>query len=160
MSKLETTLPLKGRLLGIDPGKVRVGIAVCDYDRIMASPLETYTRKSAIDDSSFWKKLVKLEQVVGLVVGLPIHMNGDEGVQAEEARKFGAWLTEITGLPVDYQDERCTSSAAEDLLLSAGMTNQRRKARRDQLAAQMILQSYMDRQSRPATVAIDSPDDS
>jgi putative Holliday junction resolvase len=133
-----------GRLLAVDTGAVRVGLAVCDPDRTVASPLETYTRRSAEKDAAFFARLVKEERIVGLVVGLPVHMNGDEGVKAKEARAYGAWLTTVTGLPVAYHDERCTTAAAEDMLWAAGLTHKQRKARRDKLAATLILQGYLD----------------
>jgi putative Holliday junction resolvase len=139
--------PERGRLIGVDVGTVRVGLAVCDADRIMASPLETLERKSLAHDSAFYLKLAKAESAVGWVVGLPMHMNGDEGTKAEESRAYGAWLTELTGLPVVYQDERCTTAAAEDVLWSAGLSHKKRKGRRDQLAAQYILQGYLDAQA-------------
>lgn len=135
---------MTGRLLGVDTGTVRVGLAVCDADRTLASPLETYTRKSPDKDAAFFARLCQQESIVGIVVGLPVHMNGDEGVKAKEARAYGAWLTGVTGLPVVYHDERCTTAAAEELLWAAGLTHKQRKERRDKLAAMLILQAYLD----------------
>jgi putative Holliday junction resolvase len=77
-------------------------------------------------------------------VGLPVHLDGREGVKAGEARTFGTWLEEITGLPLVYWDERFTTVEAEGHLLAAGLTNKRRKSRRDRVAAQILLQSYLD----------------
>jgi putative Holliday junction resolvase len=133
-----------GRLLGVDTGTVRVGLAVCDADRTLASPLETYTRKSPDKDAAFFTRLCQQESITGIVVGLPVHMNGDEGVKAKEAREYGAWLTSVTGLPVVYHDERCTTAAAEEMLWAAGLTHKQRKERRDKLAAMLILQAYLD----------------
>jgi putative Holliday junction resolvase len=121
-----------------------VGLAVCDPDRKIASPLETYTRKSPEKDAVFYARLCQQEQIVGLVVGLPIHMNGDEGVKAKEARAYGAWLVSVTGMPIAYHDERCTTAAAEEMLWDAGLSHKKRKERRDQLAATLLLQSYLD----------------
>jgi putative Holliday junction resolvase len=81
---------------------------------------------------------------VGLLVGLPLHTGGEEGIKAKEARAFGQWLGEATGLPVEFWDERCTTAAAEDSLREAGLSHRKRKDRRDRVAAQIILQSYLD----------------
>jgi putative Holliday junction resolvase len=134
----------KGRLLGVDFGTVRVGLAVCDPDRIIASPLATYARRNAELDGRYFRDLARAEGVAGLVVGLPVHMSGQEGQKAAEARAFGRWLGELTGLPVAFWDERYTSVEAERHLWNAGLTHQRRKDRRDRVAAQLLLQSYLE----------------
>jgi putative Holliday junction resolvase len=82
--------------------------------------------------------------VTGIVVGLPVHGSGQEGQKAREARQFGAWLRAITHLPVTYWDERFTTLEAERHLLDAGLTKKRRQARLDKVAAQILLQSYLD----------------
>jgi putative Holliday junction resolvase len=128
----------------VDFGTVRVGLAVSDPDRIIASPLETLARQSETSDAAYFSSLVTAERLVGLVVGLPLHTGGEEGIQAREARRFGAWLGSVTGLPVVFWDERYTSAAAEDALLEAGLTRGKRKARVDRVAAQLILQGYLD----------------
>lgn len=132
------------RLLGVDTGTVRIGLAISDPDRIIASPLETYPKRNPEHDAEFFRKLIEAEQVGGFVIGLPLHMSGEEGEKAKEARRFGAWLTELTGLAAAYWDERLTTVAAEGYLLDAKMTNKQRRARRDRVAAQIMLQSYLD----------------
>ncbi len=132
------------RLLGIDYGKVRVGLAVTDPQRKIASPLTTYTRRNREQDARFFQELITKEEIGGLVVGLPVHMSGDEGPMAAEARAFGEWLIRVTGMPVVYWDERFTTVEAESYLSTAGLTKKRRKARRDRVAAQILLQSYLD----------------
>ena len=134
----------KGRLLGIDFGAVRVGLAVSDPDRLIASPFETYVRKDAKADAAYFQRVVAAEKVVGLVVGLPLHTGGEEGIKAREAREYGAWLAEATGLPVVFWDERCTTAAAEDALWRAGLSHKKRKDRRDRVAAQLILQGFLE----------------
>ena len=134
----------KGRLLGIDFGTVRVGLAVSDPDRLIASPFETYVRKDAKADAAYFQRVVAAEKVVGLVVGLPLHTGGEEGIKAREAREYGAWLAAATGLPVVFWDERCTTAAAEDALWSAGLSHKKRKDRRDRVAAQLILQGFLE----------------
>jgi putative holliday junction resolvase len=137
---------MKGRLLGVDYGTVRVGLAVSDPDRIIASPLATYTRRDPDANAAYLRQVIVAEQIVGLVVGLPVHTDGREGVKAREARAFGAWLGQVTGLPVVYADERFTTVHAESALWDAGLTHKRRKERRDRVAAQMLLQAYLDSQ--------------
>jgi putative Holliday junction resolvase len=134
----------RGCLLGVDYGSVRIGLAVSDPERKFAFPLATYRRQNREHDARFFHELVARESIEQIVVGLPIHLDGREGQKALEARAFGKWLGEITRLPVLFWDERFTTVEAEGLLLSAGMTNKRRKARRDKVAAQIFLQSYLD----------------
>jgi putative Holliday junction resolvase len=132
------------KLLGIDYGTVRVGLAVTDPERKFAFPLTTYQRRSRDEDAAFFRDLVEREEVGGLVVGLPVHTDGREGQKAAEARAFGKWLAETTGLPVGYFDERFTTAQAESALWSAGLTHRQRKERRDRVAAQILLQTYLD----------------
>jgi putative Holliday junction resolvase len=132
------------RLLGVDYGTVRVGLALSDADRRIASPFTTLTRGNATIDAAYFRTLIEQEEIGGLVVGLPFHMSGHEGAKAQEARDYGTWLSEVTQLPVMYWDERLTTVAAEEAMLEAGLTNKRRKARRDRVAAQILLQSYLD----------------
>jgi putative Holliday junction resolvase len=129
----------------VDYGHVRVGLAVCDADRRIASPLDTYARRSPDQDAAFFRNLAAAESAVGWVVGLPLMtQTGDEGTKAKECRAFGTWLGQLTGLPVAYQDERYTSSAAEDALWDAGLTHKKRRTRRDRVAAQLILRTFLD----------------
>jgi putative pre-16S rRNA nuclease len=132
------------RLLGVDYGDVRVGLAVSDPDRKIAFPLATYERQGRERDADYFRALVREEQVEALVVGLPVHLSGHEGAKAAAARAFGTWLGEVTGLPVAYWDERFTTVEAEAALWAAGLTHKKRKARRDRVAAQILLQAYLD----------------
>lgn len=132
------------RLLGVDYGTVRIGLAVCDADRIIASPLEIRERQGADRDAVFFTELIEREQIGGLVVGLPLHTTGREGIKATEAREFGQWLGGVAGLPVIYADERFSTAFAESALWQAGLTHKKRKARRDAVAAQIMLQAFLD----------------
>lgn len=138
------TLPTEGRLAGIDYGTVRIGVSICDPSQTFSSPFENYDRRTESLDGLYFESLVKEESLVGFVVGLPLHLSGDESEKSLEARAFGAWLRKLTGLPIVFQDERFTSSAAEETLLAANLTKKRRKARMDMLAAQLILKGYID----------------
>jgi putative Holliday junction resolvase len=133
-----------GKLLGVDTGQVRIGLAVSDPDRKFAFPLATYTRRGTELDAAHFRDLIKEESITGLVVGLPVHLDGREGQKAVEARAFGAWLANVTGLPIVWYDERFSTLQAESALWDAGLTHKKRKERRDKVAAQMFLQAYLD----------------
>jgi putative Holliday junction resolvase len=136
--------PVAGKIAGIDYGTVRIGIAVSDADRILASPYETYIRKSPDRDAEYFRRLVSEERITRFVLGLPLHLSGDLSEKAKEVLRFGRWLTQMTGLDVDYMDERYTSVEAERLLREAGLTDKKRKERRDKLAAQILLAAYLE----------------
>jgi putative Holliday junction resolvase len=140
-------MPSAGRVAGIDYGAVRIGIAISDPDRKIASPLENYTRRTKEQDAQRFRRLVAEEGVVLFVVGLPIHLDGGESRKSFEARQFGQWLGETTGVPIEYFDERFTSVEAEQILLEVDMTRNRRKKRLDKLAAQIMLSAYLESKS-------------
>jgi putative Holliday junction resolvase len=128
----------------VDFGTVRIGLAISDADHRIASPLETYTRRDRDADGAYFREVIEREEVGRLVVGLPVHLSGHEGAKANEARAFGRWLEQVTGLSVVFWDERFSTVEAESALWAAGLTNKRRKARRDRVAAQILLQAYLD----------------
>lgn len=132
------------RLLGVDYGSVRIGLAVSDAERRLASPLAVYETRGRERDAEYFRVLVDAEEIGALVVGLPVHSDGREGQKAIEARAFGAWLAATTGLPVTFWDERFSTVEAESALWQAGLTHKKRKARRDRVAAQIFLQAYLD----------------
>jgi putative Holliday junction resolvase len=105
--------------------------------------LTTYQRRDRDQDARFFRELAQQEEIVQIIVGLPAHLDGREGEQARKARDFGAWLAAVTDLPVTYWDESFTTWDPEGFLLPAGLTNTRRKGRRDCVAAQIILQTYL-----------------
>jgi len=141
---MSTSLPREGRLAGVDFGTVRIGIAISDARQTLASPLDNYTRGSKDQDAGYFQRLVKDEAVVGLVVGLPVHMSGDESQKSQEAREFGQWLAAVTGLPVGFYDERLSSAIADDFLAIGQLSKKQRQKRRDMLAAQVILANYLE----------------
>lgn len=136
--------PATGRLLGIDPGSVRIGLAICDADRRVSSPLDNYRRRGDALDAEHFRRLVADEKIVGLVLGLPVSLNDSEGPKAKESRAFADWLTAATGLPVSFQDERYTTHYANDMLEQMGVKPQHRKGKLDAIAAQVILQIWME----------------
>jgi len=133
-----------GHILGLDFGTRRVGAALSDPGRTIAFPLELHERHGPKADARHYHELVRENDVERIVVGLPLHTSGREGELAAQARAFGDWLAGVTELPVVYFDERYTTVEAEHRLIDAGLTRQKRKARRDKLAAQIMLQSYLD----------------
>ena len=136
-----------GRVVGIDFGTVRIGIAISDPGRVLASPLENYTRHGEQQDRKRFVRLASEEDVKLFVVGLPFHLDGGESQKSTEARQFGKWLGEVTGVAVEFFDERFTTSQAEQFLAGANLTAKRRKQRLDMVAAQIILSSYLEADS-------------
>jgi len=148
ISQPNDEFPLQGRLAGIDFGTVRIGVAVTDPERRLASPYENYQRRGLAADAQYFQRLVREERIAGFVVGLPVHASGEESQKSLEARAFGDWLRATTGRPVQYYDERYTSVLAEQFLLDAQLTSKRRKARLDKVAAQLILAAYLESSPR------------
>jgi putative Holliday junction resolvase len=132
------------RIAGIDYGTVRIGIALADTDVGIAGPFENYTRRSAALDAEYFQTLARDEHIGRFVVGLPVHLDGSESQKSTEARAFGKWLSEATGVAVEYFDERFTTAEAERVLGMAELTKKKKQARRDQLAAQIMLTAYLE----------------
>ena len=147
------TVPTAGVLLGIDYGTKRVGVAVSDRNQRFSSPLHNHERHGLHVDERFFRKVVEEYSPVGMVVGLPIHLSGDESEKSREARLFAEWLTKVTGLPHTFQDERFSSFHAEKLLMAAEMSARKRKERMDKLAAQILLQAFLDARTKAAEAA-------
>lgn len=136
------------RIAAIDFGTVRIGIAITDPGQSFASPYETYTRRGEEGDRRRFRRLVAEEQVSLFVVGLPVHLDGRESQKSREAREFGQWLQEVTEVPVVFFDERFTTSEAEEFLLESQLSRKRRKERRDMLAAQILLTSFLESKTK------------
>ena len=121
--------------------------------RKLASPgrLRTTRGGQPALDAEYFATLAKEEQIGRFVVGLPVHLHGGESQKSTEARAFGEWLGEVTGVPVEYFDERFTTAEADELLGAAKLTKKQRQARRDQLAAQIMLTAYLESGGRGQT---------
>ena len=141
-------IPTSGRLAGIDFGLSRIGIAICDPGQQFSSPLEIYHSRSEKLDDEFFLKLVKRESLVGFVVGLPVHMSGDESEMSQAARQFGERIGELTGLPVGFVDERYTTAMAREILSGSNLSGKKRKAQLDKLAAQILLATFLENRTR------------
>ena len=150
MDQSASPFPTRGRLLGVDFGTKRVGLALSNPDQTIATPLETYLRRDPKQDERHFARIVQEQSVVGLVVGLPVHLSGDEGGKAREARAFGEWAAAATKRPVVFHDERYTTALADEHLRAAHLTPKKRQALRDKLAAQVLLQSYLESHDRGA----------
>lgn len=147
-NRVSDDVPRFGRLVGLDYGTRRIGVALSTPEQNIASPHENYTLRGERADAAWFRQLAADYRPVGIVVGLPIHMSGEEGAKAAEAREFGGWIAEVLQLPVTYYDERFTTAVAEDILREAGLNRQQRKARLDKLAAQIMLQAFLERRAR------------
>jgi putative holliday junction resolvase len=147
------SIPPKGRLAGIDFGSVRIGIAICDPEQKFVNPLDTYCRRSEKLDGIYFAQLAKDESVVGWIIGLPIHCDGNESPKSLECRDFGNWLGQTTGLPYAFYDERYSSKEARQLMWDTGWSPKKKKKNLDRLAAHLILTHYL--QSRHSLA--DSP---
>ena len=133
------------RVMAIDYGDVRIGIAISDMLKIISSPYETYKRINIQKDLEHISQIIKDKEVETVVIGLPLNMDGSEGNRAEVTREFGNLLLENNeNIKIVYQDERLSSVEAEDILLEANVKRDKRKQLIDQIAAQIILQSYLD----------------
>ena len=135
----------QGKIMALDYGEVRIGIAMTDRLQTIASPFETYKRKSVEKDLDYLADLAKENFVSEIVMGLPLNMDGTEGDRASKTREFGDKLKEKSGLEIVYVDERLTSVEAEEILIESGMRREKRKEVIDKIAASLILESYLNR---------------
>ena len=145
----------RGRRLGVDVGKVRVGVAISDPDGILATPLVTVPRdmgaapNAVPSDIAELVRLVGEHEAVGIVVGLPVRLNGAEGPAAIDIRAYAGRLAEAVGaVPVVLADERMSTVVATRRLAERGVRGKRQRAVVDQAAAVEILQSWLDAQRR------------
>jgi len=137
------------RYLALDVGSKRIGVAVSDELGLTAQPVLTLTRKrNPKDDLRSLARLCRRFGCAGIVVGNPLHLSGERSVQAEKIQAFAAELAELSGLPLHLWDERLTSREAHAILYAAGKSRQEHKPLVDQVAAVLILQSFLDEQHR------------
>lgn len=136
---------MQGPLLGLDLGARRIGLAISDAEAAIAFPIGALASRGRKLDLEALGALIRERGVVGVVVGLPLHLDGRAGPEAESARRFAAALGAATGLPVELVDERWTSAEAQRALRDAPRGARRRKENVDALAATLILRSYLER---------------
>ncbi len=135
-----------GRILAVDYGERRIGLAISDELQITASPLTTLVRESDEDAVAQIARLAQKYRVEKIVVGLPVRTDAKEGEMEQRVRKFAEKLKCKTNVPVVLFDERFTTRIAEQVLLEADLSRQKRKRVRDKLAAAVLLQSYLEAQ--------------
>ncbi len=133
------------RYLGLDVGNRRIGVAVSDELGLTAQPVMTLERKrSRREDLRSLARLCRGFGVAGIVVGHPLHLSGEAGKQAAKTQAFAAELGELTGLPIHLQDERLTTREAHRILYEAGRARQTHRKVVDQVAAALVLQSFLE----------------
>ncbi len=137
--------PPRGALLGLDLGSKTIGVASSDPDRKLAAGVETIARKNFTADAHRLLALAAERTAVGLVLGLPINMDGSEGPRAQSTRAFARNLAKLTELPIALWDERLSTAAVERELIAADVSRAKRAAVIDQHAAAYILQGALDR---------------
>ena len=144
LTELHAQLPRNQRLLGLDPGTRTVGLALSDVRRVLASPFGSMRRGKLAPMAAEILAIAKREGVGGLVVGLPLQMDGRLGPAAQAARDWTFALTDATGLPAAMWDERLSSAEANRALSAQGASQAQRAAAVDRMAAAVILQAALD----------------
>ncbi len=145
IEELANALPRMQALMGLDLGTKTIGVAVSDSFQSVATPLETVKRKKFGIDAARLLEIIDNRSIGGIILGLPLNMDGSEGPRAQSTRAFARNLTKLTALPIGFWDERLSTVAAERALLEADTTRKRRSEVIDHVAASFILQGVLDR---------------
>ena len=132
------------RILGLDYGEKRIGVAVCDEMGLMSHGLPTIIRKNKKHDMEILANLIKQHDIEKIVIGYPVRLDGSEGIQCEKVNRFAAMLQENFPLPVVKWPETMSTKEAEEILINSGVRWKKRKSKVDKLAAILILQGYLD----------------
>ena len=138
-------IPPSSRLIGLDLGTKTIGLALSDLGRGIATPMETIRRKKFTLDAEQLLKICAEQKVGGIVLGLPLNMDGSEGPRVQATRAFTRNLAQKTELPITYWDERLSTAAVTRTLLEADSSRARRAEVVDKMAAAYILQGFLDR---------------
>lgn len=141
-------MPLEGRVIGLDAGDVRIGVAVSDGLGLTAQPRGTIDASSPEADAEAVRALVEENRAVAVVVGLPLDRQGEAGHQGKKVLALVEKLREVLDVPVETIDERFTTAAVRRGMSGAGVSRKKQKSLVDQLAAQQILQTWLDRRDR------------
>jgi len=153
LAEIASLLPVRGALIGLDLGTKTIGVAASDPDRRLAAGVETVWRTTFTVDAARLIALATERKAVGLVLGLPINMNGSEGPRAQSTRAFARNLAKLCGLPIGLWDERLSTAAVERELIAADASRLKRAAVIDEHAAAYILQGALDRLAGMAGLA-------
>ncbi len=132
------------RVLGIDYGDRKIGLALSDKLGFTAQPLTIYRRRSEKEDKEYFKALVVEYNITEVIVGLPLRMDGSSGTRAEKTRAFASWLEQILNLPILLWDERLTTKQANKFLSTRKISIKTKKNIEDQLSAVIILSTYLE----------------
>lgn len=135
------------RVLGLDIGNKTIGVAVSDPLGILAQGVTTIIRSSKVEDVKVLKNIIDEYHVEKLIVGLPKNMNNSMGFQAKRTMNYAEYLKESLDIEIEYVDERLTTASATRSLMEVGVRRENRKKHVDKVAAVLILQTYLDRQS-------------
>lgn len=153
-------MPLSGRILALDFGKSRIGLAVSDGLGLTAQGLDTFHRTTIREDLAGLSALIRDREVGLILMGNPIHMSGKEGRQSERAREFGERLSAAAGVPFAMWDERWTTVEAHRVLKESGMSLDKRLRQVDKLSAVILLESFLDARRWAADErAVESPEE-
>jgi putative holliday junction resolvase len=144
---------MASRILALDHGTKRIGVALSDELRWTAQPLETYERRTLERDIAHIQDLVRAHDVGQVLLGLPLRLSGEEGPAVQAVRQFVERLEASLPVPVITWDERLTTKAAEELLIAADMSRKKRKGVVDRVAAAILLQSYLEAQAAEPAAA-------
>jgi len=145
------------KVLGVDFGDRRTGVAISDDSRVIAFPRETLECPRIEQAAAAVVRVAESEAVSDIVVGYPLNMNGTEGPRTQRTDQFMAELAKRSDIPLHKWDERLSSKIAEAVLIEAGTRRENRRGVVDKLAAQIILQSYLDATGSPVTEEDDDP---
>ena len=148
LAELKTAFAPGRRLMGLDVGTKTIGLAISDTSLMVASPLETLKRGKFTKDAETLLELVDTHEVGGLVIGLPVNMDGTEGPKCQSIRHFGKNLMDRRDMAISFWDERWSTQAVTRTLLDADASRKRRGEVVDKLAAAYILQGALDRMAR------------
>jgi putative Holliday junction resolvase len=134
----------KSRLLGIDPGKKRIGLAISDEDKLISTPLKTILKKKFFDFIKEIKEIIEENNIKGIVVGNPLNMDGSKGSSSQSSNDFARNLSNNISIPVTMWDERLSSEGAFKLSANTGVNTSKKIEKLDQNAASFILQGALD----------------
>ena len=132
------------RILGIDFGDRKIGLALSDRLGITAQPLISYRRKTEKEDGVYFKRLVSEKEITEIVIGLPLRMDGSVGTMAEKTQEFARWLEKNVKIPVQFWDERLTTKQANKILSQQKLDGKAKKGIEDQISAVIILSAYLE----------------
>ena len=138
-------LPVQGALMGLDLGTKTIGVAVSDLRRMVATPLETVARKKFTLDAGRLIEIAQNRGIAGVILGLPLNMDGSEGPRCQSTRAFARNLAGLSDLPIGFWDERLSTVAAERALLAFDASRAKRAEVIDHVAVGFILQGFLDR---------------